>query len=526
MRAHFLAVTLLAAAAAPAIAADSADIVAAAEAGDSDAVRGLIRTGADASAASADGTTALHWAAYNGDAELARTLLRAGADPDGQNDYGATPLSAAALAADTVLIEALLDGGADPDLANADGQTPLMVVARSGNVDAARALLKAGADPNATEQWRGQTALIWAAAQGRPDMVALLLEHGAGPDARGKVNHWESQVSGEPRAQYREMGGLTPMLYAAREGCAECLSRLVEGGADPDLPDPQGVTPLVMAINSMHFDAAKVLIEAGADVDKWDWWGRSPLYVAVDMNTVPYGGRVDRPAVDDATSLDVIRMLLERGANPDTRLKLFPPYRHVEDDRGCDLMLDIGTTPLLRAAKTFDAPAIALLLEHGADVNKSNVYGVAPVMAAAGTWSVECDVRGGPGYLDANVQEKSIAALDLLLKAGADINASDDLDRGSFGQARGQTALHGAAFWGWNDVVRYLVANGADITAQDRNGMTPIDAAMGRAGGHDRGATIMVFEETAALLRELCAEQAGCALPPEQAAQAGDPSAG
>jgi ankyrin repeat protein len=513
---------LVAAAATPTLAQDGgADLVAAAEAGDAQVVRALIRDDIDPSAASADGTTALHWAAYNGDAEMAELLLRAGADPNAKNDYGATPLYGAAMAADTGLIETLLEGGADPEIANPDGQTPLMVVARSGNVAAAEAMLERGADPNAAEQWRGQTALIWAAAQSRPEMITLLIEHDAAPDARGHVNNWERQVSGEPRAQYREIGGLTPLLYAAREGCGECVKRLVAGDATIDLPDPQGVTPLIIAINNLHFDTAKALIEAGANVDKWDWWGRSPLYAAVDMNTLPDGGREDRPSTDQTSGLDVIRLLLERGANPNPRLKLFPPYRHVEDDRGCDLMLNIGTTPLLRAAKTFDAPAIALLLEHGADVNRPNVDGVTPIMAAAGTWSVECDVRGGPGYLTAGVQERSIAALDLLLQAGADINARDDLERGSYSQYRGQTALHGAAFWGWDDVVRYLVEHGARIDVRDKDGMTPVDSAMGRAGGHGRGDAIELHEDTAALLRELCAQDPSCELPPEPAAPAG-----
>src|SRR5438445_583694 len=92
--------------------------------------------------------------------------------------------------------------------------------------------------------------------------------------------------------------------------------------------------------------------------------------------------------------------------------------------------------------------------------------------------------------------KRSIASLDLLLKAGGEINASES--------QRGQTPLHGAAFWGWNDVVRFLVDHGARLDAKDARGMTPVDSALGKAGGNSRGGQrIDVHEDTAALLRSL-----------------------
>jgi len=178
-------------------------------------------------------------------------------------------------------------------------------------------------------------------------------------------------------------------------------------------------------------------------------------------------------------------------------------------------MLVTGTTPLLRAAKTFDTAAIELLIEHDANVDLPNDGGVTPVMAAAGVGSVECDARGyGPGiphYLAAESEEKSVAALKLLLDAGANIHARTLSGRAG-ARSPGRTALFGAAFWGWNDVVDYLVERGAKIGVAERGGLTPVDAAMGRAGGHGRGSTIEVFEDTAARLRELCEQQEGCDL--------------
>jgi ankyrin repeat protein len=308
---------------------------------------------------------------------------------------------------------------------------------------------------------------------------------------------------------------LTPLLFAAREGCLGCARALVEAGANIDLPDPKGVTALFLAIDNFHFDTAKYLIEAGANPNKWDWWGRTALYSAVDVNTLPHGGRPDRRSVDETTSVEIIELLLEAGAWPDVQLKLLPPYRHIGDDRGCDTMLITGTTPLLRAAKTFDTAAIELLLAHDADVDLPNDGGITPVMAAAGVGSVECDARGyGPGiphYTAPDTEQKSIAALKLLLDADADIHARTVSGRAG-ARSAGRTALFGAAFWGWNDVVDYLVERGAKIDVAERGGLTPVDAALGKAGGHGRGSTIEVYEDTAARLRELCEQQDDCDL--------------
>jgi ankyrin repeat protein len=491
------------------------DLLRAAQRNDATVALAAIEDGVDVNARSPDGTTPLHWAVYNGNLPLVERLIAAGADVSAANEFGSTPLAEAATIGNTGVIAALLAGGAAVDAPGSDGQTALMVVARSSNTAAAEVLIAHGADVNAREQWREQTALMWAAAQSQPAMVELLIEGGAEVDARSAVNEWPRQVTGEPRRMYRPFGGLTPLLFAAREGCVECARALVDGGANVDLPDPKGVTPLFLAIDNFHFDTAKLLIEAGANPNKWDWWGRTPLYSAVDVNTLPHGGRADRRSVDSTTSVEIIELLLEAGAWPNVQLKLLPPYRHIGDDRGCDTMLVTGTTPLLRAAKTFDTAAIELLLEHGANVDLPNDGGITPVMAAAGVGSVECDARGyGPGiphYLAPDTEEKSIAALKLLLDAGANLHARTLSGRAG-ARSSGRTALFGAAFWGWNDVVDYLVERGAKIDVAERGGLTPVDAAMGRAGGHGRGSTIEVFEDTAARLIELCERQEGCDL--------------
>src|SRR5687767_12070999 len=478
--------------------AAAAPLVEAAKANDRAAAVALIEKRVDVNVPEADGTTALHWAAHNGDVELVQRLIRAGANVRAVNDYGATPMSEAAVLADPRLLAALLEAGANVESPNADGQTALMLVARTSRVDAAQLLLKHGANVNAVEKWRGQTALIWAAAQSQPAMVRALIAAGADVNARATVNNWARQVTAEPRAIYRPAGGLTPLLYAAREGCLDCAAALVEGGADVNLPDPENISPLLMAVINMRFDAAVELIQRGAHPNHIDFWGRAPLYAAVDLNTIPRGGRPDRPVLDRATALKVIERLLEAGANPNAQLKLAPPFRNVGNDRGLDGLLTTGTTPLLRAAKALDVPAIRVLLEQGADLKLTSSRGITPIMAAAGMGSVDADTRGF--YLSEDVEQRSIESLTLLLKAGGDINAKDP---------RGLTPLHEAARWGWNDVVQFLVDNGADLTAKDNRGNTPVDSALGKAGGNSRGGQrIDVHEDTAALLKKLMAQRA------------------
>jgi hypothetical protein len=245
----------------------------------------------------------------------------------------------------------------------------------------------------------------------------------------------------------------------------------------------------------MRFDAAAVLIQRGANPNHIDFWGRAPLYAAVDLNTIPRGGRPDRPVLDTTTALQVVERLLGAGANPNAQLKLSPPFRNVGNDRGLDGLLTTGATPLLRAAKALDAPAIRVLLAKGADVSIANSRGMTPVMVAAGLGSVDADTRGF--YLSEDTEQRAIDSLRLLLKAGGDVNGKD---------TRGLTPLHEAARWGWNNVVQFLVENGADLNAKDGRGNTPVDSALGKAGGNSRGGQrIDVHQDTAALLKKLMA---------------------
>jgi ankyrin repeat protein len=477
---------------AEAAAAAPLSLVAAAQQQDTTQALALIAHGADVNATSPDGTTALMWAAHGGDEALVAALLKAHAKVDVGNAYGANAMLQAAQFGDVRILEALLAAGANVESPNPDGETALMLVARAGNVEAGKLLLRHGASVNARENFRGQTALIWAAAESQPEMVKLLLAWHADANARSLINTNRRQVTGEPRAQARPPGGMTPLLYAARQGCLGCVRYLEAGHADLNMADPEGITPMLIAAENFNFDIAAYLIKHGADVNRWDWWGRTPLYAAVDLNTLPYGGRADHISMDDTTSVQLIELLLQAGANPNAQLRKFPPYRSLGADRGGDSLLTIGTTPLLRAARAGDAAAIRLLLAHHALPDLGNNSDVTPLMAAAGVGTTGVDTRG-----KYKTQAEASAAIKLLVQGGADVNATD---------VRGLTALHGAALLGFDDVIRTLAAEKARLDVKDKRGITPLDMAMGKGGGLGRGGEgATVHQSTADLLKQLLA---------------------
>jgi ankyrin repeat protein len=434
-------------------------------------------------------TTPLLEAAYEGDAGRVAALLRDGADPDEANDFGATPLSEAARRGDAEVLKLLLDAGASPKHANAEGETALMAAARTGNVAAAKLLVKAGADIHARESWGGQTALIWAAAQNQPEMVLYLASKGADVNARSAVRNWDRRMTAEERPKDMNRGGMSALLFAARDGHIDTVQALLKAGADINFTDPDDSTALLLALMNGHWDTAKLLIDAGADIHLWDWWGQTPLYMAVDMNTLPKGARIELPTMDEATGLDIIKLLLAKGANPNAQLKLRPPYRMVSQDRLADPAIDQGATPLLRAAKAADLDAMKALLAAGALVDLANVYGHTPLIVVSGaTRGRALPTRGG-NY----TEDQAIEAVKLLLAAGANVNAaaykSADVRRGEIRCTGyvvvedcqvGETAMHGAALRGWMKLASVLKDAGANLNAEDRDGKTPLDYAMGR----------------------------------------------
>ncbi len=475
-------------------AAELADLI---QIGDRDAALELIGTGVDVNEAQGDGTTPLHWAVYRSDAALTRALLEYGANADVINDYGSSPLAEAVKIADLALVELLLAAGADVESPNEDGQSVLMLAARAGSIEIAEALVRHGADVNAREAWRGQTALMWAVDAQSVEITQFLIDHGADIEARAVVNDWPVQMTAEPepRNQYRPTGGMTPLLYAARAGCEGCVAALLDAGADPNRPNPDGVTPLIVAIDNFAFDTAKLLFERGANPHIWDWWGRTALFAAIDMNTYSldaYDERTGPPiTTEETTALELARLFLDDGVNPNSQLNMHRPSRGGNAGRFADEIITTGATPLLRAASGQDSEAVELLLEYGARVDVPNVMGATPLVGAAGL-GMEPSPRFNPNPA---TQDKAIATLELLLAAGADVNARLTDVKGrtarigrstTLPERGGQSALFGAVQWAWPRVVEFLIDNGADVNVVDDLGVSPLDAALGGGSADNR----------------------------------------
>jgi ankyrin repeat protein len=470
--------------------ADGSRLADAVKVGNTPTALALLKQHVDVNAPEADGTTALHWAVRQDDREMADRLIKAGANVKAANRYGVTPLYLACVNGSAPMIAKLLDAGADANAATTEGETALMTVARTGNVEAAKVLLAHGADVNSKEQWRQQTPLMWAVAESHPEMAQELIAHGADVNVRQVEWHWERQITKEPRDKWMPLGGQTPLLFAARQGCVECARVLVKAGADMNALDPHDMTAMVMALINGHYDFAAFLIDQGADPNLADDTGRTPLYAAVDDHSMPESNLPAPREVDNRlTSMDVIQALLAHGAKVNAQLKKQTPYR-TKVDRGADTLLTTGSTPLLRAAKAGDAEAMQVLLGKGADAKLFTKSGITPLMAAAGLGTKEEDTTGRK-----KTEAEAIAAIKLCLDAGADVNSVDN---------QGDTALHGAAQKGFDEVVEFLADHGAKLDIKDKKGRTPLDAAMGLMGnGGFDGSRRDVHESTVALLRKL-----------------------
>ena len=507
--------------------------------GNRDAVRALLKDGADVNTTQADGMTALHWATQKGDVELAKVLLYASANLKATTRIGGyTPLLIASKNGDAAMIETLTQAGADANVATTNGTTPLMLAAAAGKPAAVTALLDHGADVNAKETVKGETALTFAAALGRADVIRVLTAKGAdvkvttkavdltdfakeeqerlaaerGLNAGGQAGRGNApggrggapqgpQIAGVTRQyNYTELvaywGGLAPMHLAARQGQLESVKALMEAGADVNqrgAGDP--ITPLLIATMNGHFDLAKYLVDHGADPNLAQANGATPLYAALNCQWSDKALYPQPRAFEQqhTTYLDLMKALLEKGANPNMRLTRKVWYSQYDfDQSGVD---ESGATPFFRAAYAADVEGMKLLVAYGADPNIRTMRTPGRVRTGDVTREVQ-DVSplppvppGGPaitallaasgeGYGEgfaANHHHHAPAGMlpavkYLVEELGMDVNAKDH---------DGNTAVHNAAARGDNEMILYLVSKGADVKQVNREGKTTVDMANG-----------------------------------------------
>jgi ankyrin repeat protein len=483
--------------------------------GDTGAVRSLLQQKADVNAPQADGATAIQWAAYRSDLALADLLIAAGANVKAANHDGVTPLWLASENGNAAMIEKLLQAGADPNERHSQGETPLMMAARSGNLAAIQILLDRKADVNARENLRGTTALMWAAEQLHPDAVSLLIKRGAdlaavtNADTRNsrlniaptiKQRAESTQGAGGLQArrgrggrgaagpggaaspddagfdldaffrgpQIKDGGGLTALVYAAREGCLECARILVEAGADVNQVTNYGWSALLTATQNRHYLLAKYLLDHGANPNLANKGGWMPLYLATDNRNIEAGDYPVRQP--DMNHIEFIKLLLDKGANVNARI-----CGAQSSDKECkgdttetrtnftmQWLYEDGATAFLRAAQSGDVELMKLLMARGADPKIATAHNDTALSVAAGIGWVE-------GVTFEWSPAESLEAIKMCLDLGIDVNAADD---------QGRTALHGAAHKGRTDVIQVLVDHGANLEAHDMGSRDTVNGAM------------------------------------------------
>jgi ankyrin repeat protein len=365
-----------------------------------------------AQVASADTSASpLHWAAHHNDLGAVQRLLGEGADPNLANRFGVTPLHEAAVVRNAKMLELMLAAGGDANAVFGEGETVLMTAARAGDVESVRVLLAAGGLPDATENWHGQTALMWAAIENHAEVVQLLIDAGAEVDRASTKHDWVKISYSEGNVpKTRDLGGLTALQFAARQGSLAAAEKLLDAGADASLAEPMyQLTPLQLAIVNGHYTLAKRLIERGVGVDD------GSLYLAVDTRNLGYYAQRPNPPEKDGevTSLAVLQALLERGANPDLPYTKGIPERTVAGE----IPVPPGATALDRAAAASDFAAIETLLAHGASASVATEDGTTPLMLLAGY----SRARGAPASVTND--PKRLEMIRELLEKGADVHA-------------------------------------------------------------------------------------------------------
>jgi ankyrin repeat protein len=320
---------------------------------------------------------------------------------------------------------------------------------------------------------------MWASARRHPEMMQLLIEHGAAVDARSTDRDYQRHVTAEGRPKSLDSGGLTPLLYAARENCIACVKVLLDHGADIDLPDPDGVSPLLLAVMNANWDLAKTLIEAGADVDQWDVFGEAPLFTAIGLDTRRDGTNASIDPPNETDGRGVIRLLLDRGANPNQQLTFHPAnVRGSTNTR--------GATPLIRAAVNGDLELVKLLLEHGADAKLYMADRETPIHAVLAGRAPE---------------KRALELIRVLHEAGTDVNVVALINHEE--EIRGGSALHFAVRKRYREVIRLLASYGIDMNAVDQDGLTALDYTQSRGFMPFMANQTPIYKEEAALLREL-----------------------
>jgi ankyrin repeat protein len=455
----------------------------------------------DVNAPQPDGASALHWAAHYDDLALVGRLIGAGANANAADDHGVTPLALACENGNTAIVEALLSAGAGPNATPASGETPLLIAVRAGALDAVNMLLRRGADVNVREPSHGQTALMWAVSRGHADIVRRLIEAGADVHARSRTRRRTVQLANRYGDQNSvrgvteiDLGGFTPLLFAARVGSIDSAKHLLAAGANVNDAAPNGVSALVLAAHSGHGELAAHLLERGADPHSAAA-GYTALHAAILRGDLP-----------------LVRALLAHGANPNASLAKGTPSRYYSKDYAFNENL-VGATPLWLAARFGEPEIMRALAAAGAAPRFAMSDGtttlITAILPTRGLGTFRAGDRReryqGPADVaakgDGEDEDITLTTAAAAIELGADVGAVN---------TDGDTALHLAAGLALNSVVQLLVDRGARLDVRNKRELTALGIASasplrGQLGAF--GTTVEERKPTADLLRRLGATE-------------------
>jgi ankyrin repeat protein len=451
--------------------------------GDAAIIEALLKAGADVNAVKANGTTALMLAAGSGSAPAVKLLLDRGANVNAKESvHGQTALMFAAALNRDAVAAVLLAHGADPNIATSVHKMERVRFDQDGNVVEERA----GAERPAGRGGRGgnqppaqtEEAMSAEAAASfmkmanetqKSDLDAL--SHAIGFKTSNYALSTPKARAGDVAARPPRkvgadfMGGMTALLYAAREGHMETVKALVEGEkAHADVNQVSGgdkFSAMVTAITNGHLTMAKYLLDHGADPNLVTVSGLTALYATIDVQWAPKAW-FPQPSTDQekVTYLELMKALLDHGANVNAQVGEKLWFRSFTNDY--TWVDPAGATAFWRAAQSSDTAAMRLLIEHKADAKLAVKSGETPLMAAAGIgWAANWSVNAPYPLID---------AVKYCVELGNDVNAQDN---------RGYSALHGAAYLGDNDMINFLVSKGAKVDAKSKGGDSPADMANG-----------------------------------------------
>lgn len=395
-------------------------------------------------------------AANRDDLAAVKALLTSGLNPSTPNRYGVAPLTLACRNGNAEMVALLIKAGANPE--PSDAEPTLITASRTGSAGCVRVLLQAGANPASLGEDH-QTALMWASAGGHQEIVSLLLAAKADPTVRLE-------------------SGFDALFFAVRAGHRETVRTLLTAGVPvndtrtPANSNPKSIRPgtsaLMLAVENGHLELALELVAAGADPND-QRSGFTPLHAITWVRRTVRGDGADGipppRGSGSVVTLDFVRKIIAAGADVNACL---------EDGKGGPGRLNSkGATPFLFACQTGDMELMKLVLELGADPKIANADDCTPLLAATGM-----EVPA-PGEEPAS-EEESIAAAKLLLELGADINHADN---------KGETVMHCAAYKSAPNLIRFLDANGADISRwnkKNKHGWTPLLITQGFRPGNFR----------------------------------------